>query len=95
MSALERGVTPGNRSGATTYSFHQPTLMPTYLIAIASGDLTSRDVGPRSKVWCEAEMIDAAAKEFEASWFYAILNTQEIQFVHNSLRFFFFFGFLH
>ncbi|CAO3591318.1 unnamed protein product [Absidia cylindrospora] len=65
MSALERGVTPSGHFGVSTYSFHQPTLMPTYLIAIASGDLTSRDVGPRSKVWCEAEMVDAAAKEFE------------------------------
>ncbi|KAI8340869.1 peptidase family M1-domain-containing protein [Chlamydoabsidia padenii] len=65
MSALERGVSTGGRPGVSTYAFHQPTTMPTYLIAIASGNLTSRDLGERSKVWCEPEMVQAAANEFE------------------------------
>ncbi|KAI8099339.1 peptidase family M1-domain-containing protein [Halteromyces radiatus] len=65
MSALERGVSHGDRPGVSTYSFHQPTTMPTYLIAIASGNLESREISHRSKVWCEPEMIEAAAKEFE------------------------------
>ena len=34
-----------------------------YLIAIAAGDLVFRDVGPRSGVWTEPTMIDAAAHE--------------------------------
>ena len=38
--------------------------MSTYLVAIASGALTSREIGPRSRVWCEKEMIDASAYEF-------------------------------
>jgi leukotriene-A4 hydrolase len=63
MSALERGVSTTGR--LSTYSFHQPTTMPTYLIAIASGNLTSHKLSHRSQVWCEPEMIDAAAHEFE------------------------------
>ena len=38
--------------------------MPSYLIAIVAGLLESRDIGPRTKVWSEKEMVDAAAFEF-------------------------------
>ena len=33
--------------------------MSTYLVAIAAGALESRQIGPRSRVWCEAEMVEA------------------------------------
>ena len=51
-------------NGNKTYHFIQHVPMSTYLVAIASGALTSREIGPRSRVWCEKEMIDASAYEF-------------------------------
>ncbi|KAI8066599.1 hypothetical protein BC940DRAFT_240047 [Gongronella butleri] len=65
MSALERGVRPSSVQGEMTYSFHQPTKVPTYLITLASGNLESRELSSRCKVWSEPEVVDAAAKEFE------------------------------
>ena len=38
--------------------------MSTYLVAIAAGALESREIGPRSRVWCEAGMVEKAAFEF-------------------------------
>ena len=49
----------------TTYYYHIKTRIPTYLIAIAAGALESRGIGPRSKVWAEKELVDAAAWEFK------------------------------
>jgi len=52
--------------GATRNSFHfsQHVPMSTYLVAIAAGALESREIGPRSRVWSEVEMVDKAAFEF-------------------------------
>jgi hypothetical protein len=47
-----------------TFKFNQTTPMPSYLIALAAGNLKSRSIGPRSLVWCEPEVIDQAAWEF-------------------------------
>lgn len=38
--------------------------IPSYLIAIVVGLLESREIGPRSRVWSEKEVVDAAAQEF-------------------------------
>jgi len=46
------------------HSFRQPVLIPTYLVAIVSGDLQSRQIGPRSHVWAEPDVLDRAAYEF-------------------------------
>lgn len=46
------------------HKFRQPVCMPAYLIAIAVGALESRDVGPRTKVWSEKELVDKAEYEF-------------------------------
>ena len=35
-----------------------------FKVAIAGGALESRVIGPRTRVWCEAEMVEAAAYEF-------------------------------
>lgn len=50
--------------GKKIYSFEQPVAIPAYLLALAIGDLVSRDIGPRSKVWAEPSVVDAAAEEF-------------------------------
>ncbi len=35
--------------------------MCSYLIALAIGELESRDIGPRSKVWSEKSMVEQGA----------------------------------
>jgi aminopeptidase N len=47
------------------YSFKMPQAIPSYLMAIAAGDLVYRNTGPRSGVWAEPAMADKAAREFE------------------------------
>lgn len=46
--------------------FEMPQPIPPYLLAFAVGDLASRDLSPRSRVWTEPGQLDAAAWEFEA-----------------------------
>ncbi|KAF9550410.1 Leukotriene A-4 hydrolase [Mortierella hygrophila] len=63
MSAVPTGEEK-QANGTTTYKFHQKTRMPSYLIALAVGNLEGREIGPRSTVWTEPEVIEAAAWEF-------------------------------
>ncbi len=53
----------GARDG--DYSFKMEQAIPSYLMAIAAGDLVYSATGPRSGVWAEPAMVDKAAKEFE------------------------------
>ena len=48
-----------------TYHFEQKVPIPSYLIAIAVGDLERGQIGPRSFVWCEREILDAAKYEYD------------------------------
>lgn len=45
------------------FRFHMDKPVAPYLIAIAAGDLVFRDLGPRTGVWTEPAMIDAAVEE--------------------------------
>ena len=45
-------------------SYAMPQPVPPYLFAFAVGDVVFRDVGPRSRVWAEAAVVEAAAWEF-------------------------------
>ncbi|KAG0796134.1 hypothetical protein G6F26_001207 [Rhizopus arrhizus] len=63
MSALRTGTEEAG-DGLKTYHFEQNTTIPSYLIAIAVGNLVGREIGPRSTVWCEPQMIEQAAWEF-------------------------------
>ncbi|XP_061618648.1 leukotriene A-4 hydrolase [Phyllopteryx taeniolatus] len=65
MSALRDGqdVDPHD-AGRTVYRFRQNVAMPSYLIALVVGALESRQIGPRTRVWSEAEYVDRAAFEF-------------------------------
>jgi len=66
MSSLRKGAEPCTADKQkTVHRFDQPVPIPSYLIAIVVGDLVSKDIGPRSKVWSEKEMIDASAAEFD------------------------------
>ncbi len=46
------------------YHFDMPQPVPSYLIALAVGDLQFQETGPRTGVWAEKSMLKAAAKEF-------------------------------
>ena len=47
------------------YEFEMPQPIPSYLMALAVGDLAFRAVGERTGVYAEPALIDAAAAEFE------------------------------
>ena len=63
MSAEQ--LTPDGVEGAAgrTFEFKLTHPVPPYLIAIAVGDLAYRQVGPRTGVYTEPAMLDAAANE--------------------------------
>jgi leukotriene A-4 hydrolase/aminopeptidase len=48
-----------------TFLFKMPQPIPPYLFAFAIGRITSSEIGPRSRVWAEPEMIEKASYEFE------------------------------
>jgi aminopeptidase N len=50
--------------GGTTYRFRLGNPVPPYLIALAIGDLAFREIGPRSGVWAEPDVVERAAYEF-------------------------------
>ncbi|KAI7189301.1 Leukotriene A-4, partial [Hortaea werneckii] len=62
-----RDFKPGQNGepGTLLYTFHQAIPMPSYLFAIASGDLASASIGPRSTVWTGPEELNASQWEFE------------------------------
>ena len=47
-----------------TQSWEMPQPIPPYLFAFAVGDLASKDLSPRSRVWTEPAQLEAAAWEF-------------------------------
>jgi leukotriene-A4 hydrolase len=50
--------------GRRRFQFRMDKAVPPYLIAFAVGDLKFKSLGPRSGVWAESSMLDAAAYEF-------------------------------
>ena len=68
MSAIpvdeEKGKPMSSDGNRTTFRFKQDVPIPPYLLALAVGNVESRDIGPRSKVWSEPEMVEAGAFEF-------------------------------
>ena len=57
-ASLGDGVT------AASYEFVQDVPIPSYLIALAVGELDSRELSAKSKVWAEPSVVEAAAYEF-------------------------------
>ena len=47
------------------YSFKMPQKIPSYLLAIAAGDLVFKPISDRSGVWAEPAMVDKAVAEFD------------------------------
>lgn len=53
------------RNATGEYHFDMPEAIPSYLMAIAIGDLAFAETGPRSGVYAEPQWIEAAAAEFD------------------------------
>lgn len=53
------------RGDRAVEQFEMPQPIPPYLVAFAVGDLASKDLSPRSRVWTEPAQLEAAAWEFE------------------------------
>ena len=53
------------RNASGEYRFQMPEPIPSYLMAIAIGDLVFADTGPRSGIYAEPQWIEAAAAEFD------------------------------
>jgi aminopeptidase N len=64
MAAAPGRVEPGPQDDTRVFSFSMPQSVPPYLFALAVGNLASRDLGPRSRVYTEPEMLEASAYEF-------------------------------
>ncbi|XP_007939379.1 aminopeptidase B [Orycteropus afer afer] len=52
------------KRGPNKFFFQMCHPIPSYLIALAIGDLLSAEVGPRSRVWAEPCLIEAAKEEY-------------------------------
>ncbi|GAB7340063.1 hypothetical protein MBLNU457_6559t2 [Dothideomycetes sp. NU457] len=51
--------------GTLLYTYNQPVPIPSYLFALASGDLASASVGPRSTVWTGPDELTGCKWEFD------------------------------
>ncbi|WP_376693344.1 M1 family metallopeptidase [Wenzhouxiangella sp. EGI_FJ10409] len=65
MAVMGASGNPFERNNSGEYSFHMPQPIPSYLMAIAVGDLEFAETGARSGVYAEPEWIEAAAEEFD------------------------------
>ncbi|XP_049687969.1 aminopeptidase B isoform X2 [Accipiter gentilis] len=58
-------ATSWEKQDNNTFVFKMSQPIPSYLIALAVGDIVSAEVGPRSHVWAEPCLIEAAKKEYD------------------------------
>jgi hypothetical protein len=64
MAAAPGEARAGTEPGTRTFAFEMPQSIPPYLFAFAVGNIVSRDLGPRSRVYTEPETLEKAAWEF-------------------------------
>ena len=64
VAVMAAEAEPGE-TGSGVFRFRMPQAIPSYLIALAVGDLTFKAMSDRTGVWAEPAMVDAAASEFE------------------------------
>jgi leukotriene A-4 hydrolase/aminopeptidase len=63
VAVMAAEMEPSKEKGVFTFKMPQP--IPSYLIAIAIGDLVFKPMSQRAGVWAEPSMVDAAAHEFD------------------------------
>lgn len=64
MAAGAATEEPAVQSGTRVFRFEMPQAIPPYLIAFAAGDLVSRELSDRSRIWAEPSVVEGAAHEF-------------------------------
>ena len=64
VAVMAAEMKPGE-AGSGVFHFHMPQPIPSYLIAIAIGDLTFTPMSARTGVWAEPAVVASAAREFE------------------------------
>lgn len=64
LMALMSATNPTEKSANGTYTFEMNQPIPSYLLALAVGDVEFREVGPHTGVYAISDLIDAAAYEF-------------------------------
>ncbi|KAA8897397.1 hypothetical protein TRICI_006741 [Trichomonascus ciferrii] len=77
------GVFDKEDTTAQVYKFVQSIPIPSYLFAIASGDLSSASIGPRSLVYSEPSKLDSCQYEFEADTENFIKTAESIVFPYD------------
>ena len=65
LLALMSAENPQQKNDTGVYSFKMDKPIPSYLMALAVGDVEFRPIGERTGVYAIPSLIDAAAKEFE------------------------------
>ncbi|MGB3796173.1 MAG: M1 family metallopeptidase, partial [Alteraurantiacibacter sp.] len=63
MSGISRGDPEDVGENSRAFEFVMENSIPPYLIAIAAGNIEFAELGPRSGVWAEPEMLEEAAAE--------------------------------
>ena len=63
MSGISRGEPEALDGGKRAFEFVMDNSIPPYLIAIAAGNIEFAELGPRSGVWAEPEVLAAATAE--------------------------------
>jgi leukotriene-A4 hydrolase len=63
LMAIMSAENPTEVSADGVYQFRMPQPIPSYLLALAVGDLAFKSLGSNSGVWAEKPMIDASAYE--------------------------------
>ena len=63
VAVMAAEMTAGE-TGSGVFHFRMPQPIPSYLIALAIGDLTFKSMSERTGVWAEPSVVEAAAREF-------------------------------
>lgn len=64
LLAVMSAKNPESKNGDGSYQFEMKQPIPSYLLALAVGDIEYRSIGPRTGVFSEPGMVDKAANEF-------------------------------
>ncbi|XP_005988440.1 aminopeptidase B isoform X2 [Latimeria chalumnae] len=65
FTAVMSATTCEKNDTENTFDFTMKQPIPSYLVALAVGDLVSAEIGPRSRVWSEPCLLQAAKAEFD------------------------------
>jgi leukotriene-A4 hydrolase len=64
-AVMSANNSPDATAGTGEFHFEMDKPIPSYLLAIAVGDIAAKSTGPRTAVYAEPSMVEKAAKEFE------------------------------